>query len=102
MPDPRGRLVDDAIAGPVQAKRYVHVLEIRPKLFGEHPHFEERIAAIKGAGCAGAEDLAALQVGRAEGQTVAAFAGDAANKVTIAGAIHARPPPSIPPQIGGG
>src|SRR5262249_45823287 len=81
MPDARRRLVDDAIPRPVQAKRYIHILEVCSELLGKRSHVEQGVAAIERAGSTSAEDVAALQIGRTEELSVAALAGHAALEI---------------------
>ena len=87
MPYPRCRFIYNAMARPVQAERYVHILEISPEFLGKGTHVQKCLTAIEGAGGADAENFAALEIVSAEGLAVAAFTGDAAEKIAIAGAI---------------
>src|SRR5205823_6234047 len=72
------RLEHGAEAGPLEAERQVHVLEISPEGFRKGAHLEYGGTAVKGTRPAGAEHRAAAQVVRPERLTVATLASDPA------------------------
>ena len=92
MPNAGARLIDDAPAGPVEAERQVHVLEVGGKGFGEAADRQHRVSTVERAGRAGAEDGAGLEVLGADGSAAAALAGDAAEEIAVTGAVDARRP----------
>src|SRR5437870_9603733 len=79
---------DHVVAGPMQAKRHVHVFEIRLERFGKPADPKERIPTKEPAGGAGPEDPARLEICRAERLTMPSLPGNAAYVIAIAGTVN--------------
>ena len=86
--DPGCGLEEHAVTGPMQAKRQIHVFEIRFERFRKRTDPEESGAAKEAAGTTGAKHRPRLQIRCAEGLTVASLPGDAAHIIAIAGTIN--------------
>ena len=100
MPDDGRRVEAGDEPEPAEAEGEVHVLEVGAELFREAADAQEQVAAVEGAGPAGAEHLAAAEAGRGRRFAVAELAGEAAGVVAVAGAVDDQS--SSLPRKGGG
>src|SRR5947209_1611117 len=80
MENARMRLEHGLVAGALQAKSQVHILEIRAEGFGKAADFQKSLATIEGAGSAGTEHRPRSEKCRAERLPVSPLAHDAADR----------------------